>query len=525
MSDPRPARKHAAGTDGATLDRLPPHSVEAEAGLLGCCLLSPTEVMDALAEKKAAAEWFYDQRHRAIFEAIKGFHDEQKPCDMILLAERLKTVGMLEQVGGIGYVMGLPNTTPSAANLPYYAEIVREKWQLRKLLKACAETQAKVYEHEGDVNALLSEVQTSFIEVTEPDSAVKTEVNGRQLAQESLDELGMHYHRGKTQLRGLPTGLDYLDKMLLGIQKEDYVVLAGRPGDGKTAMALNIVQKLTQDYPWFTEGPGHTEETPNWIRHENVPVGVFSLEMSRKSLGKRLIFSGSRVSMESYNTGFMSALDFSRMEAAAKGLAASPIILDAEPGQTISQIASKARRWVRQYGIKLFVLDYLQLVLPDKRFGRIDRVQELTDISAMFVKLKKQLGVPWLILAQMNRNIEQAECKRVPVLSDLRDCGAIEQDCDTAMFLYKPSFKDIEGDEATIDAKHVGSESTKPRRVNVFVAKQRDGPTGKAELLFLKNNSLFEDWRKWQLEHGVVPAGKGERVKPKEEVQDEMPVD
>lgn len=491
-------------------DRLPPHSPEAEQGLLSCILLAGADVLPMLAERRVSASWFYDMRHSVIYEAAQKLYAANKPVEVISLNQTLKDAGLDEQVGGWPYLNALQDAAPSAANVTYYFDIVKEKWQLRTLLKTCAETAAKVYTNEGDVSGLLASASNDLMMLAE-DVAPGGEKHIKEIiVNEVIPELEEHYTRGKTNLPpgNLSSGFDYMDKVGGGFAVEDYITIAGRPGSGKTALAMNIVEHHAL---------------------KGVPVGVFSLEMSRKSLARRLLFKGARVSMGKFRTGFATQGDIDKLTTASGPLVKAPIYIDSEPAQTIGQIEAKARRMARQYGIKLFVLDYLQLVLPNARNGRIDRVQELTDISAKFVSLKKRLKVPWLILAQMNRNIENAESHRVPVLSDLKDCGAIEQDADQVLFLYFPErgktrFKNGEEtmderakEEAMID-DHMSHQEHKehterPSRVNIFQAKHREGATGAIEMLFHKNQSRFEDWRQWKTAHGYSDYGKGERAK------------
>jgi len=254
------------------------------------------------------------------------------------------------------------------------------------------------------------------------------------------------------------------------------------------------------------------QEIPETVGRKGVPVAVFSIEMDAESLGYRLLFGRAEVDTAEFSQGFASKEDEERLVAAVKELSRSNIYIDATPAQSIGQIAAKARRMVKQYGIKLFVLDYLQLVEQEGGNG-FDRVKELTKISRKIMALKKQLKVPWLVLAQMNRNIETSEAKRAPVLSDLKDCGAIEQDCDLALFLYRPSRAQLKdsGDEAVLDTVcEKWDWSKRPFRVNAMIAKNRFGPTGVAHLVFCKNLCRFEDWHLWKVDHKVEERKEGE---------------
>lgn len=502
------------------VDRLPPHSPEAEQGVVGCVLLSPSECMNQLAERRLSADWFYDLRHQTVYHACRTLHDAQKPVDMISVTQWLKDAGHLEQVGGIQFLNSLQDAVPSAANLAYYFDIVKEKFQLRRLMATCTDAVRRIYDHEGDVNTLLDEIERQFAVLSESATEATEKTLKQVMSTVITDMEEHHYTRGSTQLRGLPTGKpgNYMDKMIQGVREDFYVVLAGRPGDGKTSYALNWLEHLALDYVWHEPtGEKTTEGVPLTVERRGIPIGMFSLEMSDQSLGYRMLFGNAGVDTGEYNSGYASKADEEKLPAAAARLCRGSVIIDDASGQSIGQIAAKARRWAKQYGIKLFVLDYLQLLDGDN--ARDDDRVRLAKISKKIVALKKQLKIPWLVLAQMNRNIETSEAKRVPVLSDLKDCGAIEQDADVVILLYKPDRKSLEfappdGESAQQIIDRVCADwdwSKRPARVNAFVAKHRYGPTGKVELLFQKNLCRFHDWHMWKVEHGAEERKAGER--------------
>ncbi len=522
--DLKKARRKQPACSGLPVDRLPPHSVEAEQGLLGCVLLAPNDCLNGLAERRLSADWFYDLRHQHIFHAIRTLHEAQKPVDVISVQQLLKDTQLLEQIGGIPYLNTLQDSVPSAANLSYYVDIVREKFMLRRMLHTFVDTVARIYEFDGTVEQLLDEATRDLEQLTENNTAV-TEKSLKQVINEVINDMEeQHYTRGSTQLRGLPTGPAgcYMDKMLRGIREDFYIVLAGRPGDGKTSFALNWVEYLALHYKWkkptgnmITAESGATY--PETEEQTGIPIGVFSLEMSNQSLGYRMLFGNAGVDTGEYNSGYASKEDEQKLVIAADRVKRGNVIIDDASGQSIGQIAAKARRWAKQYGIKLFVLDYLQLLDGDNARDE-DRVR-LAKISKKIVALKKQLNIPWLVLAQMNRNIETSESKRVPVLSDLKDCGAIEQDADVVTFLYKPDRRTLEfapenGESDKDILNRVCKDwdwSKRPARVNAFVAKHRYGPTGKVELLFQKNLCRFEDWHMWKVKHAGEELKSGER--------------
>lgn len=526
-----------------TSDRLPPHAPEAEQGVLGCVLLAPEDSLNALAERRVTPEWFYDLRHQLVFQAMQALREAQQPVDLISVAQRLKDWSRLEEIGGTAYLNELQDTTPSAANLPHYADIVKEKRLARQLIAICTEAVAAAYEPTDEpMEKRVLAAEANLAKLTET-NATATEKTLKEVILGVIQDMeDHHYTRGSAQLRGLPTGPagNYLDKTLLGIREDFYFVLAGRPGDGKTSLALNIVEHLALNYEWRqpTGNLLRNEETgkdyAETVPKKGIPIGVFSLEMSEQSLGYRLLFGNADIDSGEYNSGYAAKEDMLHAEAeattkltlAAGRLCRGQVIIDDASGQSIGQIAAKARRWAKQYGIKLFVLDYLQLLDGDNPRDE-DRVR-LAKISKKIVALKKQLKIPWIVLAQMNRNIETSEAKRVPVLSDLKDCGAIEQDADVVVFLYKPDRKALEfvpegGESDNQILKRVCASwdwSKRPARVNAFVAKHRYGPTGKVELLFQKNLCRYEDWHMWKVKHAGEGLKAGERqsvMSPEEE--------
>lgn len=514
-------------------DRLPPHAPEAEQGILGCALLEPVSVLAQLEEKRFTPECFYDLRHQTIYAALqKRYTAKDAALDMIAVQQTLKDMGVFEEVGGFPYLSQLQDAVPSAANLDYYLATVIEKWKQRGLIKFGTELVMRAYDHEGDVGPLLDQLGNEFLSFTEP-MATRTESHIKTvLVEKVLPMIERHYSRGSTQLDGLPTGKDwYLDKVLLGIADNDYVILAGRPGEGKTSLALNIIDYLAADYVWWREisqeqfeqlppeQRSHPEDGEKYFeRKQGIPIGVFTLEMTEESLGFRLVFSRAQISSGTFRQGFASKEAWNKVYKSFGELTKTNIYLDGEPDQTIDQIAAKARRWARQYGIKLFVLDYLQLLDGDDSRDN-DRVRALRKISKKIVALKKRLGIPWLVLAQMNRNIETAERARRPVMSDLKESGSLEQDADKIVILYHPlKGENIEEDEDTIDRVLTAEYHPKavpwdaiPRRINALVVKNRNGPTGAASFLFQNNQCLFQDWRQWKVAKGIENKAAGER--------------
>jgi replicative DNA helicase len=462
-------------TAAPTLDRLPPHSTEAEMGVLGCALLEPNQCIGECIEKlkddgKSA---FYDLRHQTIYETLSEMFNARTAIDLITVQQNLKDRQLLEQVGGIAYLSQLQDAVPSAANLSYYLEIVREKYLLRKLIATCSGVVGKVYDYEGEVEALLDEVEKEILRVNE--SRVQ---NGVQpvgtLVHEAIATIENYFGRNG-QLGGLATGFADLDKMTDGLHGGEMIIVAARPSMGKTSLAMNIAEHVAMEL--------------------KLPVGVFSLEMSAASLILRMMCSLARVNLRQIREGFMSEADFPKLTNAAGRLSASKLFIDDTAGLSILQLRARARRMHQQHGIKLFVIDYLQLCNSTARRAQENRQQEIADISSGIKALAKELNVPIIVLSQLNRELEKDKSRK-PRLSDLRESGSIEQDADLVGLLYKP---DAGEDE---DGNAVESDGVP---VNFLIAKQRNGPTGDVHLTFLKPYTRFESAAKFSDED--VPGG------------------
>jgi replicative DNA helicase len=456
-------RQKAARADARpTIDRLPPHSPEAECGVLGCILLSPNECMGECLEKlKDGVSVFYDLRHQTIFETLVAMFDTRAAIDVITLQQRLKDRQLLEQVGGIAYLAQLQDSVPSAANLSYYLEIVREKFLLRKMIQTCTEVVGRVYDYEGEVDALMDEVERDVLRISE------SRVTGallptKELVSKAIGTIENFFSR-KGTLTGLGTGYADLDRMTDGLHGSEMVVIAARPSMGKTSLAMNIVEHV--------------------VLEQKLPAAVFSLEMSAEALVLRMMCSIARVNLRSIREGFMHESDFPKLTSAAGKLANAPLFIDDSAGLSILQLRARARRLHQQHGVKLFVVDYLQLLHSTARRSQENRQQEIADISSGIKALAKELKVPVLVLSQLNRELEKDKSRK-PRLSDLRESGAIEQDADLVGLLYKPNAGDDEDSMTTEEADGLP--------VNLLIAKQRNGPTGDVNLIFLKSYTRFE---------------------------------
>lgn len=452
--------------DNLALEKIPPQNLEAEMSLLGSVLLDK-DAMLKIADM-VDSEDFYKDAHRRIFEVIQELYSRNEPLDLLSLSNRLEEKKQLETVGGRTYLAALTNAVPTASNVVNYANIVHRKATRRRLLAASQEiTRLGFQEDTDDVETILDEAQKQLFGVSQvylkqtfaPIRGVLNE------AFERIDEL----HRNKGQLRGLPTGFRDLDNLLAGLQKSDLVILAARPSVGKTSLALDIVRHAG-------------------VRSK-VPVGVFSLEMSKEQLVDRLLCSEANIDLWKLRTGHLSERseddDFPRIGHAMGVLSEAPIFIDDTPNNNIMQIRTKARRLQAEHGLGLIVIDYLQLM--ESRGNIENRVQEVAEITRGLKGIARELNVPVLALSQLSRLVEQSK-PAIPKLSHLRESGSIEQDADVVMFIYRKSadrnyrLEDIPPDERYL--------------AEIHIAKHRNGPTGTVKLIFNEPTTSFRSMDK-----------------------------
>jgi replicative DNA helicase len=467
-------RKKSDASDTPIFDRLPPHSIEAEQGVLGCILLSPLECMGECIDK-IKVETFYDHRHQAIYEILVEMYDKRQGIDLITIHEKLKGKQLLEQIGGIAYLSELQDKVPSAANLSYYQDIVREKFLLRTMIKVCTKVVGDIYDSQGEVDALLDEVEKEVLRVNE--SRAQTSYQPINTLVNSAIATIENYFGRQGQLGGLATGFVDLDKMTDGLHGGEMIVIAARPSMGKTSLAMNIAEHVAMEL--------------------KLPVGVFSLEMSAASLILRMMCSLARVNLRSIREGFMSEADFPKLTNAAGRLSASKLFIDDTAALSILHLRARARRMHQKHDIKLFVIDYLQLCNSTAKRSQENRQQEIADISSGIKALAKELNVPIIVLSQLNRELEKDKSRK-PRLSDLRESGSIEQDADLVGLLYKPNAGD--------DEEAAAAEENDGIPVNFLIAKQRNGPTGDVHLTFLKPYTRFETATKFSDED--IPGGR-----------------
>ena len=455
-------RRKAVDSDRFRADRLPPHAPEAEQGVLGCVLLSPNDCLGQCIEKlKTGPDVFYDLRHQTIYTTLAEMYDERHAIDIITLQQRLKDRQLLDQIGGIPYLNALQDAVPSAANLSYYLDIVLEKYLLRKMIHTCTDVVGRVYDYDGEVDALMDEVERDILRISESRAEGGTE-GIKALVHRAIGTVENYFNR-QGVLGGLPTGFADLDRMTDGLHGGEMIVVAARPSMGKTSLAMNIAEHV--------------------VLHEKQPVGVFSLEMTAESLVLRMLCCNARVNLRNIREGFMTEADFPKLTSAAGKMSSAPLFIDDTPGLSILQLRARARRLWQQHGVKLFVVDYLQLLPSTARSSQDTRQQEIADISSGIKALAKELKVPVIVLSQLNRELEKDKSRK-PRLSDLRESGAIEQDADVVALLYKPNAGD-EDEGGTVD-------EADGIPVNLLIAKQRNGPTGDVNLTFLKPYTRFE---------------------------------
>ena len=455
-------RRKAASHDANRADRLPPHSTEAEQGVLGCILLAPNDCLGQCIEKfKAGPEVFYDLRHQTIYEVVAAMYDKREPIDIIMLQQRLKDRGLLDQIGGIPYLNALQDSVPSAANLTYYLDIVEEKSLLRKMIHTCTDVVGRVYDFDGEVDSLLDEVERDILKMSESRSGGTIEPV-KSLVNKAIGMVENYFNRQGT-LGGLASGFAELDRMTDGMHGGEMIIIAARPSMGKTSLAMNIAESV--------------------VLNQKLPVGVFSLEMTAESLVLRMLCSNARVNLRNIREGFMSESDFPKLTSSAGKMSSAPLYIDDTPGLSILQMRTRARRMWQQHGIKLFVIDYLQLLHSTSRRAQENRQQEIAEISSGIKALAKELSVPIIVLAQLNRELEKDKSRK-PRLSDLRESGSIEQDADLVGLLYKPATEDEDAPPMEDQPEGIP--------VNLLIAKQRNGPTGDVQLTFLKPYTRFE---------------------------------
>jgi replicative DNA helicase len=440
------------------IHRTPPHSEEAEQGVLGSMLISPRETIAECVEK-INEEYFYVPAHRTIYNVLVDLWNAGQAIDLITFTQVLRDRHLLENVGGAAFVTSLFTFVPTAANVQYYLEIVRDKYILREIISAATESVRRAYEEQDEVNNLLDEVEQKIFAVGE-DRFKGQMLSMKDQVMEAIESIEKLYER-KGGITGLSTGFIEFDRMTSGLHASEMIVIAARPSMGKTALATNIAEHVAIN--------------------EKLPVGVFSLEMSSQQLVQRLLCSRARVNLQRVRDGFLGERDFPSLTAAASKLAEAKIFIDDSASLSILELRAKARRLKAQQDVQLIIVDYLQLLRSTSRRAQDNRQLEISEISAGLKGLAKELKIPIIVVAQLNRQPEQRLGGK-PRLSDLRESGSIEQDADLVALLVRPELYE-EDEEARVE---------KAGEAELIIAKQRNGPVGEIPLTFLKEFTRFE---------------------------------
>jgi len=424
--------------------RIPPHSEDAEISVLGALLLDKDAVISVA--EFLHPEHFYDERHKVIYECVLELYDNRAPVDVLTVSEKLKEKKILKELGGVSYLADMANRVPTAAHVEHYGKIVKDQATKRSLLNAATKLVDLSMDEGLAADELLDKAESEVFSLTQKHIAGSFTSVKTALADsfDRLDEL----HKMDSGLRGVPTGFSDLDNLLAGMQRSNLIILAARPGVGKTTLAMNVAHHLAVDY--------------------KRPVGYFSLEMSREELVDRLLVAQADIDAWKLKTGKLSEDDFAALSNAMGVLAEAPIYIDDTPGLSILEMRTKARRLQVEVGVELIVVDYMQL---GKSRNLENRVQEVAEISQGLKNLARELKIPVLALSQLSRAVEQRGTKR-PVLADLRESGSIEQDADVVMFLWR---EDDDNQE----------------KIYLDIAKHRNGPLGQVEFHFRGDRIRF----------------------------------
>ncbi len=441
-------------------DRVPPHSEEAERGVLGSILVEADRVIDLAVEQQITSDSFYHPQHQMLFEHMLALHDQNRPIDMITLSDRLESLALLDKVGGRIAIQQIIDSTPTAAHAEYYIEIVRDKYLLRSVIARAREAIDECFRQEKDADLLLDQVEQTFYDISH-DRQQKVKPWDFMI-KDSMKQIDIAIQQ-KRAITGVPTGFTDIDKITSGFQGGDMIIIAARPSMGKTSLAMNIVEHAA---------------TGNNALHQKIPVAVFSLEMSTESLVKRMLCSRACISMKNLAEGYVSQTKHNDLVRAADELSEARIFVDDTPGLEPIELRARARRLKKKHDIGLIVIDYLQMMNYSK-FAREGRQREVAGISGALKAMAKELNVPVLVLSQLSRAPETRDGR--PKLSDLRDSGSIEQDADVVGLLRRP-IRSAEEDS-----------NEDPTLAILEFAKQRNGPTGDVRLTFVSEITRFEN--------------------------------
>ncbi len=430
--------------------RVPPHDDTAEQSLLGALLIDKDAMVDVA--EFLRPEHFYKESHANIFGAMVSLYEQHEPIDVVTVTAQLKKAGLVKEIGGASYLNDLLNVVPTSAHAERYGRIIQEQFTKRQLAKTATDIMELAFRDEGNAQSILDRAEQEIFAISQK-ATRRDFIPIKDALASSFDRLD-ELHKRAGGLRGVATGFTDIDYRLAGMQDSNLLILAARPGTGKTAMVLNIAQYVSV--------------------HDKTPVGIFSLEMSKEELVDRLLVSQADIDAWKLKTGKLSDDDFTRLSEAMGELAEAPLFIDDTPGMNILEMRTKARRLQVEHGVRLIIVDYLQLADSGRRYD--NRVQEVSVISQSLKNLARELRLPVLACSQLSRAVE-ARGSRVPELSDLRESGSIEQDADVVMFLYREEHDQVNWGEQI---------PTKLR-----VAKHRNGPLGEIDLIFRGDRIRF----------------------------------
>ena len=442
--------------------RIPPNDRDAEQAVLGAVFLSQDALIEAM--EYVEADDFYQHANQLVFQAMMNLNDEEEPVDVVTVQNELDRQNQIEDIGGVSYLAELANAVPTAANTSYYAKIVKNKSVLRRLINAATSIVSRSFEEDEDVDSIIDQSEKDIMDVSEN----RNHKGFRRISdvvKSSFEEIDKLYDQD-SDVTGLSTGYKDLDAMTTGLHKDELIILAARPGVGKTAFALNLAQ--------------------NAATKSNATVAIFSLEMGAEQLVNRMLCSEGSIDANSLRTGKLDENQWNSLVVAMGSLSRTNVYIDDTPGVKMAEIRSKCRRLLKESGkLDLVIVDYLQLI---EGTGQENRQQEVSVISRNLKKLAKELHVPIIALSQLSRGVEARQDKR-PMLSDIRESGSIEQDADIVAFLYRDDYyRDEDGDD---NDNQEDPEDQDVGEVEVIVSKNRSGPRGTAKLLFVKSYNKF----------------------------------
>lgn len=435
------------------LSKVPPNSLDAEQSLLSACIISPESLIEAI--EILQPSHFYKNAHQKIFQAMTDLHAKNEPVDLVTLSNRLKQKYQLDEIGGATYLASLVDEVPIALNVPNYANIIRDKAVLRLTIQKSSNIISKCYEDSDDASAIVDTAQKEIlsIEVEDPDD--KTYSTMGEIAENVFDVLDER-SKNPGQITGIPTGFMQLDMLTWGLQPSDLVVIAARPSMGKTAIALNIARHAAVE--------------------RNMPVAIFSMEMSEQQLAFRVLSNEAKINSQKFKSGMFSPEEWQRLTNAASKISDAPIYIDDSSGLHINQVLRRSRRLWKKHGIKMVIVDYIQLMKGDKDNGSRDR--EIASITGGLKGLAKELNIPVVGLSQLNRDLEKRSNKR-PQMADLRESGSIENDADVIAFIYRDEVYNKDED------------NPEKGMAEIIIAKQRNGPIGTIKLSFVDRYASF----------------------------------